>query len=87
MPPVPLPSHPLSLDPSTLPFPTTQDRTLSVPAPQTDPEAWRLIVGEDSHGQHKWRMREEGRGDKERQSVEDRYWLGLETVGRGAWRR
>lgn len=50
--------------------------------PSQDLEGWRLVVGEDSHGQHKWVYFPEG--DPQRlarpQTKEDRYWLGMNTV-------
>jgi hypothetical protein len=50
--------------------------------PKQDLEGWRLVVGEDSHGQHKWVYLPEG--DPQRlampQTKEDKYWLGLDIV-------
>jgi hypothetical protein len=50
--------------------------------PRTDPLGWRLLVSQDSHGQHKWVYLPPG--DERRgtwpQTAVDKYWLGLETV-------
>lgn len=48
----------------------------------TDLEGWRLVVGNDSHGQHQWvyLSPEDPRREGWKQSAEDRYWLGLGTV-------
>ncbi len=78
MPPVPLSS---SLAQPTHSTPTSPDPVLGASVPKVDPEGWRLVVGEDSHGQHKWVWLEAGeRRDSWKQSTEDRYWLGLDTV-------
>ena len=51
-----------------------------VPA-QTDYAGWRLKVGEDSHGQHKWVYLPEGEArDAWPQNKVDKYWLGLDVV-------
>jgi hypothetical protein len=42
---------------------------------------WRIKVGEDNHGQHKWLYLPEGPArDAWPQTMEDKYWLGLEVV-------
>jgi hypothetical protein len=61
---------------------------VSLPAgkiPQTDPAGWRLVVGEDSHGQHKWIYLAETdpRRHTWQQSTVDKYWLGMDIVSRG----
>lgn len=50
----------------------------------TDLEGWRLVVGKDSHGQHQWvyLSPDDPRRAEWKQSKEDEYWLGLETVRR-----
>lgn len=52
------------------------------PYDQTDLEGWRLIVSEDSHGQHKWVYLDEqdSRRGTWKQTQEARYWLGLQLV-------
>jgi hypothetical protein len=48
---------------------------------RTDLLGWRLKVGEDNHGQHKWVYLPEGEArDAWPQSKEDKYWLGLDLV-------
>lgn len=51
-------------------------------AGRTDPQGWRLLVGQDSHGQHKWVYLEEEDERKAwgEQTVEEKWWLGLKTV-------
>ncbi len=50
--------------------------------PQTDPLGWRLLVGQDSHGQHKWVYLPVGdkRREKWKQDREEKYWLGIDVV-------
>jgi lanosterol synthase len=49
--------------------------------PRTDLLGWRLKVGEDNHGQHKWVYLPEGPARKEwPQTTMDKYAIGLETV-------
>lgn len=50
--------------------------------PRTDPDGWRLVVSQDSHGQHKWLYLPPGddRRSTWPQTPVDKYWLGLETV-------
>ncbi|KAJ9110722.1 hypothetical protein QFC20_002763 [Naganishia adeliensis] len=49
--------------------------------PRTDPLGWRLLVSQDSHGQHKWVYLPPADTRRETwpQSPVDKYWLGLET--------
>lgn len=48
---------------------------------RTDPLGWRLVVSEDSHGQHKWVYLPEGPQREEwPQSQEAKYWSGMEFV-------
>ncbi|KAJ9116370.1 hypothetical protein QFC22_004811 [Naganishia vaughanmartiniae] len=58
------------------------DVTLNGNIPQTDPAGWRLVVGQDSHGQHKWVYLDEDdpRRSSWAQSTVDKYWLGLDIV-------
>lgn len=48
----------------------------------TDLEGWRLVVGNDSYGQHQWvyLFPEDPQREAWKQSKEDKYWLGLDTV-------
>jgi len=49
---------------------------------RTDPEGWRLKIGEDSHGQQKWVYLPEGPARETwPQAKVDRYALGLDVVG------
>ncbi|WVQ96729.1 hypothetical protein IAU59_003836 [Kwoniella sp. CBS 9459] len=49
--------------------------------PTTDLTAWRLKVGEDSHGQHKWvYLRNEKQREEWPQNNTEKYWLGLEVT-------
>ncbi|KAJ9099201.1 hypothetical protein QFC21_004081 [Naganishia friedmannii] len=61
---------------------TLKDPVLPYDVPRTDPEGWRLLVGADSHGQHKWVYLPPGDERRKvwKQGSGDRYWLGLETV-------
>jgi hypothetical protein len=63
---------------------TLLDPVFPYDVPRTDPEGWRLVVGADSHGQHKWVYLPPGddRRREWKQGMGDRYWLGLETVSR-----
>lgn len=55
---------------------------------QTDPAGWRLKVGEDSHGQHKWVYLPPGpERDAWPQNAVDKYSIGLPTVRHSAERR
>lgn len=48
--------------------------------PQTDPLGWRLIIGEDSHGQQKWTYLPPGPArDEWKQCKVAKYALGLEV--------
>ncbi|KAJ9100955.1 hypothetical protein QFC19_005351 [Naganishia cerealis] len=57
------------------------DSVLPGNVPRTDPEGWRLLVSQDSHGQHKWvyLYPEDSRRETWQQSKMDKYWLGLNT--------
>ena len=47
----------------------------------TDLLGWRLVVGEDSHGQQKWVYLPPGPArDEWKQTKEAKYWLGLGMV-------
>ncbi|KAJ9099208.1 hypothetical protein QFC21_004088 [Naganishia friedmannii] len=61
---------------------TLTDPILPYDVPRTDPGGWRLLVGADSHGQHKWVYLPPGdeRRKAWKQGSGDRYWLGLETA-------
>jgi hypothetical protein len=49
--------------------------------PRSDPDGWRLVVGEDSHGQQKWVYLPEGPARKNwKQNKETKYWMGLDIV-------
>jgi hypothetical protein len=52
------------------------------PYDRTDLGAWRLVVSEDSHGQHKWVYLDKGdpRRDTWAQSQPAKYWLDLDLV-------
>jgi hypothetical protein len=55
--------------------------TASYQPERTDLAGWRIKVGEDNHGQHKWLYLPEGPArDAWPQTMEDKYWLGLEVV-------
>ncbi|ODO05233.1 lanosterol synthase [Cryptococcus wingfieldii CBS 7118] len=48
--------------------------------PRTDLSAWRLVVGEDSHGQQKWvYLSDPHQREQCPQSTVEKYWLGLDT--------
>lgn len=47
---------------------------------RTDPAGWRLVVGEDSHGQHKWVYLPKSAREKWPQTAVDKYSMGLPTV-------
>lgn len=54
---------------------------MSYEIPKSDPAGWRLVVGEDSHGQQKWVYLPEGPArDQWKQNKETRYWMGLDIV-------
>ena len=63
-------------------FPPEQSSMSSTDIPRTDITGWRLLVSEDSHGQHKWVYlpADDPRRADWPQSTVDKYWLGLETV-------
>lgn len=51
------------------------------PMPRTDLYGWRLKVGDDNHGQHKWMYLPEGPArDAWPQTKMDKYAIGLEMV-------
>lgn len=52
------------------------------PYTKTDLEGWRLLVSEDSHGQHKWAYLQEDdpRRESWKQTDAAKYWLGLKIV-------
>lgn len=52
------------------------------PYERTDLEGWRLVVSEDSHGQHKWVYLPPGDDRRKtwKQSKAAKYWLGLDLV-------
>lgn len=48
---------------------------------RTDPDGWRLKVGEDSHGQHKWvYLSTAAQREAWPQQPVDKYSMGLPTV-------
>lgn len=50
---------------------------------RTDLRGWRLKVSEDNHGQHKWVYLPEGQAREDwPQTMEDKYWLGVEMASR-----
>jgi hypothetical protein len=53
------------------------------PYDRTNLEGWRLVVSEDSHGQHKWIYlgRDDPRRETWEQSQPAKYWLDLDLVG------
>lgn len=59
-----------------------ENSTTDIQLPRQDLEGWRLVVGQDSHGQHKWVYLAEvdPRSESCVQSKEDKYWLGMEIV-------
>lgn len=65
-----------------LPIMPLIDPVLPDNIPRTDPLGWRLLVSQDSHGQHKWVYLppSDTRRETWPQSPVDKYWLGLETV-------
>jgi lanosterol synthase len=51
--------------------------------PRTDPLGWRLVIGEDSHGQQKWKYLSPGPArDEWKQDKVTKYALGLEVGAR-----